>query len=84
LIEDQEIPEDVVAPGNRVEMVEEETGKRRTYTLLGPWDTIDDHTINYKAPIAHGILGLRVGDTGELPAPSGPIPVRIESIERAI
>lgn len=84
LIEDQEIPEDVVAPGNRIVLVEEETGERRTYTVLGPWDTIDDHTINYKAPIAHGILGLRVGETGELPSSKGAIAVRIESIERAI
>ena len=84
LIEDQEIPEGIVAPGTRVTLVEEETGKERIYVVLGPWDVNDDSTINYRAPIAHGILGLGVSEKGVLPSPSGPIAVRIERVERAI
>lgn len=84
LIEDQEIPEGIVAPGTRVTLVEEETGKERIYVVLGPWDVNDDSTINYRAPIAHGILGRSVGEKGVLPSPSGPIAVRIERVERAI
>lgn len=84
LIEDQDVPDDVVAPGTRVELVEEQTGQRRTYSVLGPWDVVDDHTINYRAPIAHGLLGRRVGEGGELPTPGGSLPVRIERIERIV
>jgi transcription elongation GreA/GreB family factor len=84
LIEDQEIPDGIVAPGTRVTLHEEESGKQRTYLILGPWDVNDDSTINYRAPIAHGILGLSVGETGNLPSPNGPIAVRIERVERAI
>lgn len=84
LIEGQEIPDDVVAPGTRVVLIEEEGGRRREYAVLGPWDVIDDHTINYRAPIAQGLLGRRAGENAELPSPQGPIRVRIESIERIV
>ena len=41
----------------------------------------DDTTINYMAPMAQGLLGLAVGDSGEMPSLTGPIKVRIEAIE---
>ncbi len=82
LIEDQTVTGDVVAPGTRVTYTEEASGKQRTYAVLGPWDVIDDHTINYRAPIAKGILGLSVGESGEVPSPAGPVSVRIDVIER--
>lgn len=82
LIEDQEIPEDMVAPGRRIKLVEEEgEGKTFEYRVLGPWDMTDDATINYMAPMAQGLLGLAVGDSGEMPSLNGPIKVRVEAIE---
>lgn len=82
LIEDQQVHGDVVAPGTRITYTEEATGRTLTYAVLGPWDVVDDHTINYRAPIAKGILGLSVGESGEIPSPSGPIRVRIDVIEK--
>lgn len=84
LIEDQEIPEDRVAPGQRVTLVEEASGNRVHYRLLGPWDSTDEETINYMAPLAEGLLGKQVGDLGELPSPAGPIVVKIEAIEKIV
>jgi transcription elongation factor GreA len=84
LIEEQDVPDDRVAPGTKVTIVEENGGRRTSYRLLGPWDVVDDHTINYLAPIAQGLLGKAVGDTGEVPTPAGPMRVRIEAIERII
>lgn len=82
LIEDQEIPEDVVAPGQRITLVEEDNESNKTvYRVLGPWDMTDDTTINYMAPMAQGLLGLELGDVGEMPSLSGPIKVRVEAIE---
>ena len=75
LIEDQEIPTDVVAPGQTITLVEEDA------EVLGPWDMTDETTINYMAPMAQGLLGLAVGDVGEMPSLTGPIKVRIEAIE---
>ena len=85
LIEDQEIPADLVAPGNRVTIADEQSGARSSYVVLGPWDVVDDSVINYRAPIAQGLLGRRVGEHGELMGAEGvQRVVRIESIERAI
>ena len=82
LIEDQEIAGDVVAPGTRITYAEEISGKKSTYAVLGPWDVIDDDTINYRAPIAQGLLGLSVGEYGEVPSPAGPVRVRVDAIEK--
>jgi transcription elongation factor GreA len=81
LIADQQIPEDKVAPGNRVTF-RQPSGELRTVDVLGPWDVLDDSTINYLAPIAHGLLGRKAGESGEVPGPGGPEPVTIERIER--
>lgn len=84
LIEDQEIPEDTVAPGQKITLIEEGSGKQLEYRLLGPWDANDDHTINYRAPLAKGLLGKELGEVGEMPSPNGPITVKIEAIERIV
>ena len=84
LIEEQDVPNDRVAPGTKVTLFEEASGKRTTYRLLGPWDIVDDQTVNYLAPIAQGLLGKQVGEVGEVPAPTGAIAVRIEAIERIV
>lgn len=85
LIEDQDIPGDIVAPGNKVTLTEEATGQKVIYTLLGPWDlTEDPSVINYRAPIAAGILGKKTTESGELPSPQGARRVRIDHIERAV
>jgi len=84
LIEDQEIPEDVVAPGQRITLVNQDTNERFEYRVLGPWDMTDDQTINYLAPMAQGLLGKELGEFGEMPSPTGPIKVRIDAIERII
>ena len=83
LIEDQEIPVDVVAPGTKVTL-RDASGRALVYKVLGPWDVVDDHTINYLAPIAQGLLGKGIGDTGEVPGPQGPTVVTIEAIERIV
>lgn len=84
LIEEQDVPNDRVAPGTKITVAEEVSGQRSSYRLLGPWDVVDDHTINYMAPIAQGLLGKSVGDTGEIPTPRGPVRVRIEAIDRIV
>ncbi len=82
LIEDQDIPSDRVSPGTKIKIVEVQSGIEHVYRVLGPWDVIDDHTINYLAPIAQGLLGKTKGELGEVPGPHGPTQVRIEAIER--
>jgi transcription elongation factor GreA len=84
LIEDQDVPNDRVAPGTKVTLVETATGKKLVYQVLGPWDVVDDHTVNYMAPIAQGLLGKTAGESGEMPGQNGSVTVRIEAIERIV
>lgn len=84
LIEDQDVPSDRVAPGTKITITEQDSGKTTTWRVLGPWDVVDDETINYRAPIAQGLLGRAVGDAAEIPGPNGPVAVRITAIERIV
>jgi len=84
LIEDQEIPEDVVAPGTQVTIADDADGQIYVYRVLGPWDTDNEQTINYKAPVAQALLGKGVGETAEAPTPRGTSRVTVKSIERII
>ena len=84
LIEEQDVPNDRVAPGVKVTLIEVASGKQRVYRVLGPWDVFDDSTINYLAPIAQGLLGKTVGEIGDVPGPGGAIAVKIEAIERIV
>ena len=84
LIEEQDVPDDRVAPGTKVTLLEEASQKTSSYRLLGPWDMVDDHTINYLAPMAQALLGKRVGEFAEMPSQNGPVRVRIEAIERIV
>ncbi len=84
LIEDQDVPNDRVAPGTKVTVAETASGARTTWRVLGPWDATDDQTVNYLAPIAQGLLGKGVGETSEIPGQHGPVAVRIEAIERIV
>ncbi len=84
LIEEQDVPSDRVAPGVKVTLREEAGGKQLVYRVLGPWDVTDDHTINYLAPIAQGLLGKTVGEVAEMPSQHGTVQVRIEAIERIV
>ena len=45
-------------------------------------DIVNDETINYMAPMAQGLLGLSAGDVGKMPSPTGPIKVKIDSVDR--
>lgn len=84
LIEDQQIPDDVVAPGTQVTIVDDHDNQVHVYRVLGPWDGDDERTINYKAPIAMGLLGRAVGDVCDIPTPSGESKVVIQAIERIV
>jgi len=84
LIEDQDVPNDRVAPGVKVTLTQLATGKQLSYRVLGPWDVTDDHTINYLAPIAAGLLGKQVGEIAEMPGTNGAQQVRIDAIERLV
>jgi transcription elongation GreA/GreB family factor len=86
LLEHQEIPVGIVAPGTKVR-VSDAAGESQEFTILGPWDCIEDGTINYMAPLAQALLGKVLGQTAQIPdgSPGGKtVDVQIDSIELVI
>ena len=83
LLENASIPEDMVAPGTLVRYREAASGKEAEIAILGPWD---DHPrgVSYRAPLAAGMLGLHVGESGLITLPSGTLEVSILGIEVAV
>jgi transcription elongation GreA/GreB family factor len=84
LLDEQDMPENVVAPGTRVTFVYTSSGRRASYRILGPWDCVADDVINYKAPLAAALLGSTVGGETQLDGPEGPQTVRIEAVQRVV
>jgi transcription elongation factor GreB len=71
---------DVVAFGATVE-VEDENGKRSTYTLVGPDES--DPTrgfLSYKSPLGAALLRRKVGDIVTVKRPLGDVDVEILTI----
>ena len=84
LIEDQEIPVGVVAPGTRVTFQVMGSSEHQSWSVLGPWDAIEDDIVSYRAPLAKDLLGRKVGDKAQIQDPRGPRDIRIEKIERLV
>lgn len=78
-IEDQKLPEGIVAPGTRVTF-EQNGGASRTVKVLGPWDVGED-VISYRAPLALGMLGAKAGETVQVTLPSGPATIKVVAVE---
>lgn len=82
-IEDQPRPDGVASPGSKVSYRDEGTGEKATITILGPWD-IGDGVVSYRAPLARGILGRKVGETLDIVLPGGTHRITIQEIERFV
>lgn len=82
LLEDQQVPDGIVAPGTRFTVTNLLDGTSHEYRMLGPWDMTDDHVINYLAPMGRALLGRSIGEVVNLEGPRGPQEVRIERIEK--
>lgn len=76
---------DQVDIGTKVTLVGVESGDRREFTILGPFESDMDQAIyNYRAPLCARLRGLRVGDTAKLELGTGEQEYRIEHIENAV
>lgn len=78
LIDNAFLPEDRVAPGTEVRYRDASTNAEHTIDILGPWDDeFSDRVVSYRAPLAGGLLGKRVGDKTKIQLPSGSIEVEV-------
>ncbi len=84
IIDDLEVPKDVVAIGSRV-TIQNESGDESVYTLVGE-DESDpsEGKISVYAPIAQCLLGKKVGETATVTLPAGPRRFKILKSEPAL
>lgn len=71
----------VVRFGARVTMVDEESEAERTYRIVGAYEAdMKNGSISISSPLAQALIGKKVGDSVEVPAPGGSRSVEITGV----
>jgi transcription elongation factor GreA len=72
---------DTVRFGATVQVVDEQTGRASTFTLVGPTEAdLKTGRLSAESPMAQALMGAAPGDVVEVAAPSGPRRWRIERL----
>ncbi len=58
--------------GAKVTVLDEETDQEKTYRIVGQYEAdMKDGSISISSPLAKALIGKKVGDSVEVPAPGG-------------
>jgi len=72
IIQDNQLPTDVVGMNSRVHYLDQETGKESIVTLVYPQDAnIQENKISILTPVGAALIGLRKGQIIQWPFPNG-------------
>ena len=72
---------DQVRFGARVTVVDEETEDQKTYRIIGAYEAdMKTGSISISSPLAKALIGRKVGDSVEVPAPGGARSVEITAV----
>ncbi len=67
--------------GAHVTILDEETEAKKTYRIIGQHEAdMKNGTISVTSPLAKALMGRKVGDTVEVPAPGGARSVEITAV----
>ncbi|MBN2200476.1 nucleoside diphosphate kinase regulator [bacterium] len=81
IVEPKEVPPDVITMNSRFRLKDLDTNEESEYTLVFPEDEdIYSGKISIYAPMGVALIGVRVGDVIEWPAPRGTLKVQIMEI----
>ena len=82
VLDPQDMPADVVTMNSTVRFTLQESGTTQTLTLVYPKEADGSpDKVSVFAPVGTALLGLRVGDTLELPSPTGKtVTVQVDAI----
>ena len=81
IVPSEEIPVDVVTMNSLVRLRELKSSAVMEITIVYPKDAdLASRKISILAPVATAVLGCRVGDTVEWPAPHGTVTYSVEEI----
>jgi regulator of nucleoside diphosphate kinase len=80
----RKLPPDVVAMNASIACVDERTGTPRRLTLVYPHEAdIARGRVSVLSPVGMALLGLRVGQSIEWPAPAGALRLTVTDVRRA-
>ena len=72
---------EVVHFGSTVHVVDEQSGRAQTFTLVGPTEAdLKNGRLSAESPMAQALMGAAPGDVVEVAAPSGPRRWRVERL----
>jgi transcription elongation factor GreA len=72
---------DVIGFGSTVELEDEETSKRVTYTIVAAHEaSAGDGRLSAESPVANALDGLRAGQVAVVPAPRGERRLKVLSV----
>jgi transcription elongation factor GreA len=72
---------DVVDYGSKVEVEDEQTGKRLTYTLVSSRESVpSEGKLSIESPVAEALRGLRAGDVAVVRTPRGERRFKVASV----
>jgi regulator of nucleoside diphosphate kinase len=81
VVKPRKVPSDVITMNSTVTVVDLDTGKEETYTLVFPEDAnAAQGKISVLAPIGTAMLGYEVGDTFEWEVPAGKRRLQVKKI----
>lgn len=81
VVEPKEIPPDVITMNSRFRLKDLDTEEETEYTLVFPEDEdIYSNKISIYAPMGVALIGYRVGDVIEWPAPRGTLKIQVMEI----
>ncbi|HEY3521133.1 MAG TPA: nucleoside diphosphate kinase regulator [Rhodanobacteraceae bacterium] len=81
VLEPKDLPPDVVSMNSIAECVEEGSGRMHELTLVYPRDAdAAQSRVSVLAPVGMALLGLRVGQGIDWPAPGGTLRLRVTAI----
>lgn len=82
VIDTDALPKDTVSLLSRVEFTNLSSGIRMTYTVVSPHEMdLQNGKISCKSPLGAALMGKKVGEVADVPAPAGTFQIRIEKIE---
>jgi transcription elongation factor GreA len=72
---------DVMGFGGTAQVVDDESGKQSTFTIVGPTEAdLGSGKLSSESPVAQALMGAKAGDVVEVSTPRGSRRLRVERI----
>lgn len=85
VIEDKDIPEDVVFIGHKIELLNMETKEEEAYLMVGSREADPfEAKISYESPLGKALMGKKSGETVAVHLPAGLTHYKIKSMSKQI